>query len=131
MESFTETDMRSQERIPEDFELRPGDLVDQGRQPGAGPVVGGVEIVSAVSVGIGEVCDDREAPIPIAQTKIAADGVAERARTVEPAEIVLDVSNLGGILARFELYEHHIADHGDTVAAPRNSRHGVSQMNYW
>jgi len=124
MESFIYTDIRSQERIPGNVELRPGDLFDQGRQPGAGPVVCGVEIVGPVGVSVGEVCDDREAPIPVAQAKIAADRKAERAGTIESAEIVLNVSDLGGIMAWLELYEHHIADHGATVAAARSSRNG-------
>jgi hypothetical protein len=72
----------------------------------------GVEIVVAISVGVGEVGDDREAPVALAQTKVAADRLAERARTLQSAEILLDVGDLGRVSVCPEFHEDDVADHG-------------------
>ena len=70
----------------EHLELEPGDLLRHRRESRAGPVVCLVLVVCAVRVSVGEVGDDREAPVAVAQSEVVSDHVAERAGTVRSAK---------------------------------------------
>jgi hypothetical protein len=54
-------------RLSGHLELDPGDLLGQRDEPGAGLVVDRVLVVGAVGLGVGEIGDDREAPVALAQ----------------------------------------------------------------
>jgi len=113
------------------LELDAGDLLGQRREPGTGPVVRLVEVIAAVGLLIGEVSHDREAPGALAQPQVVTEGVAKRSRAVEVTELLLDLRDQRGVLARLELDEHDIPDHVAILGARQMSlsTHALSCRN--
>jgi hypothetical protein len=93
------------------LELRPGDLLRYRGEPSPDPIVFQVLVVSAVSVRVREVGDDREVPVAVPQPEIVTDRVAEGAGTVKVPEALLDLRDLRGVALRLQLDEDDIPDH--------------------
>jgi hypothetical protein len=68
-------------------------------------------VVGTVCVRVGEVGDDREAPVAVTQSQVVSDRVAEGAGAVQVQEGLLGPGDGGGVLPRRKLDEDNVPDH--------------------